>query len=162
MPAAEVAVIDWSPEYGDAFGVLNREWLERDFRVEPVDEKVLADPEGTIIGKGGAILYAILDGEAVGTVALKHDGGQVFELTKMAVTSAAQGRGIGRLLMDAAIARFKKIGGAKLYLESHSSLAPALRLYESAGFQHEPPPAPSEYFRADVYMVFRPGTAQPP
>ena len=151
----EIQIVDWSPAYGDAFSRLNREWLERDFRVEPIDEVVLNDPEGKIITPGGAILYAVDGDEAVGTVALKHDGDGVFELTKMAVTASCQGRGTGRLLMDAAVARFAAIGGKKLYLESHSSLTPALRLYESAGFRHESPPAPSEYHRADVYMVFR-------
>ena len=77
----------------------------------------------------------------------------------MAVTEAYQGHGIGRHLMLAAIARFEEIPGDFLYLESHSSLAPAIRLYESAGFHHEPRPEPSEYVRADVYMVYRPAAA---
>lgn len=42
-----------------------------------------------------------------------------------------------------------------LYLESHSSLAAALSLYESAGFEHAESPASSDYERADVYMILR-------
>ena len=149
-------VVDWSSDYGDAFGRLNREWLDKYFRVEPIDEKVLSNPQGSILDAGGIILYVLDDGEAVGTVALKHQGDGVFELTKMAVTEGYQGRGLGRLLMCAAVDRFEAISGKFLYLESHSSLGPALALYESAGFRHEPPPAPSDYERADVYMVYRP------
>lgn len=155
-------VVDWAPRYGDAFGRLNREWLEKYFRVEPIDEKVLADPQSSILSDGGVILYVLDGDEAVGTVALKHQGDGVFELTKMAVTETCQGRGLGRLLMSAVIDRFEALEGASMYLESHSSLGAALSLYESAGFRHEPPPAPSDYERADVYMVYRPDSPGKP
>jgi putative acetyltransferase len=151
----DVHIVDWDSPLADAFGRLNREWLEKYFRVEAVDEPILDDPLTHIIGHGGAVLYAVLEGEAVGTVALKHQGGGSFELTKMAVTEAWQGRGIGRRLLCAAIARFRQFDGQLLYLESNSGLGPALALYESAGFRHEPRPEPSEYERADVYMVYR-------
>ena len=104
-----------------------------------------------------------MDGErAVGTVALKHHGNEVFELTKMAVTEGHQGRGLGRALMGAAVDRFEAMGGVSMYLESHSSLGPALALYESAGFHHQAPPAPSDYERADVYMVYRRDSPEKP
>ncbi len=97
----------------------------------------------------------VLDNPAANVLALKHQGDGVYELTKMAVTGPFQGRGIGRDLLRAAIERFARIGGRKLYLESNSRLGPALALYESAGFRHETPPEASDYARADVYMVFR-------
>ena len=105
---------------------------------------------------GGVILYLLDGAEAVGTVALKHQGDRVYELTKMAVTSARQGRGYGRQLLSAAVHRFLDLDGDLLYLESHSSLTAALALYESAGFHHEPCPTPSDYEPADVYMAYRP------
>ena len=117
-------------------------------------------PDTTIIEHGGVVLYAVQGDDVVGTVALKHQGGGVFELTKMAVTKACQGRGVGRQLLCASVARFEKMTGSKLYLESNSRLGPALALYESAGFRHESPPEPSDYDRADVYMVYRPAMAQ--
>ena len=154
MPA-RFRVVDWDERYGNAFGRLNREWLDRYFRVETVDEPVLDDPRTNVLNHGGVILYAIVEEEAIGTVALKHQGEGIFELTKMAVTEPFQGRGIGRDLLRAAIDRFHEMGGRSLYLESNSRLAPALALYESAGFRHESPPEASDYARADVYMVFR-------
>lgn len=104
---------------------------------------------------GGSILFAQSGKEIVGTVALKHHGNGCYELTKMAVTARFQGAGIGRLLLRAAIRRFEELRGTKLYLESHSSLTTALALYEAAGFTHAARPAPSEYERSDVYMVYR-------
>ena len=151
----ESTIVDWHPRYGDAFGRLNREWLDKYFRVEEVDEPVLDDPGTHVIADGGVILYLVTGDEAVGTVALKHQGDGTYELTKMAVTEAAQGRGFGRRLLCAAIDRFREIGGKQLYLESNSRLAPALALYESAGFRHEARPEPSDYERADVFMVWR-------
>ena len=151
----EATIVDWDERYGDAFGRLNREWLEKYFRVESVDIPVLNDPHTHVIEPGGAILYVVQGGQAVGTAALKKQGEGVFELTKMAVTEGCQGQGLGRQLLGAAIERFLEIGGCRLYLESNSGLGPAIALYESAGFVHESPPEASEYARADVYMVYR-------
>lgn len=157
MPAAsDVEIVDYSGRFGDAFERLNCEWLEKFFRVEPIDRIVLSDPEDTIIEPGGAILYAVHGESVIGTVALKYHGDGEYELTKMAVTEGHQGAGLGRQLLCAALARFEELGGKRLYLESHSSLLPALALYESAGFRHEARPSPSDYERSDVYMVYRP------
>ena len=154
--ANDIEIVDYSRRYGDAFERLNCEWLEKFFRVEPIDRIVLSDPENTVLKAGGAILYALDDETVIGTVALMCHGGGEFELTKMAVTEGYQGRGLGRRLLSAALTRFEVLNGKRLYLESHSSLAPALALYESAGFRHEPRPRPSDYERSDVYMVYRP------
>jgi putative acetyltransferase len=152
--ATDLRIVDHAADWGDAFERLNREWLERYFRVEPVDEEVLSNPVENIINEGGAVLYVLMNGDPVGTVALKYQGDQVYELTKMAVTSGHQGQGLGRKLLCAAVDRFAELGGKLLYLESHSSLTAALTLYESAGFRHEPPPSASDYERADTYMVY--------
>lgn len=153
-PATDAKIVNYGREYGDAFARLNREWLEKYFEVEPIDQQILGDPQTTILDHGGVILYCVVGGTAVGTVALKHDGEGVYELTKMAVTETCQGRGLGRLLMRAAIDRFAELNGNRLYLESHSSLTSALALYESAGFHHRTRPRPSDYVRSDVYMVY--------
>jgi putative acetyltransferase len=156
-PPVDTEIIDYCRRYADAFAALNIEWLEKYFVVEPIDRDILGDPERSILASGGAILFARKGEKIVGTVALKHQGAGVYELTKMAVTERCQGTGIGRLLLAAAIRRFETLGGDRLYLESHSSLGAALALYEASGFVHTAPPAPSDYERADVYMVYRPG-----
>lgn len=151
----DATIVDYSDQYGDAFERLNVEWLEKYFEVEPIDKKILADPQRCILDQGGVILYACLAADVVGTVALKYDGDGVFELTKMAVTERSQGLGLGRQLLCAAIRRFEQMGGQTLYLESNSDLAPALALYESAGFEHAARVSASDYRRSDVYMVYR-------
>lgn len=148
-------IADYDPRWRADFARLNIDWLERFFVVEDVDRAVLSDPDTHILAKGGRVLFAVDDEDkAIGTVALKHEGEGVYELTKMAADPAFQGQGIGRLLMEAALATYREIQGRELFLESSSKLAPALALYESVGFRHRPAPRPgSHYARADVYMV---------
>ena len=158
--AARIRIVDYSPRWRDDFARLNIEWLERWFVVEAIDREVLSDPETHILAAGGRVLFAIDDAErAVGTVALKHEGQGVYELTKMAVEPTQRGNGVGRMLMQHALEVFRRLDGRELFLESSSKLAPALKLYESVGFVHHPAPRPgSHYARADVYMVWEPPT----
>ena len=155
--AADVEIHAFRPEWAVHFERINTEWLERWFVVEAVDREVLSRPRELIIERGGAMLFALLDGEVIGTCALLKEAPGVYELSKMAVETGFRGLGAGRKLLEAAIAEFARIGGTTLFLESSKRLGPALRLYESAGFVHQPAPRPgSHYQRADVYMVYQP------
>lgn len=158
--AGHIEIVDYDPRWRADFARLNLEWLERWFTVEPIDREVLGDPDTHLLAGGGRILFAVdADGRAVGTVALRHDGDGVYELTKMAVEPEMRGRGAGRALMEHALAAYRELGGRELYLESSSRLAPALALYERAGFVHHPAPRPgSHYARADVHMVWTPAS----
>jgi GNAT superfamily N-acetyltransferase len=158
-----IRIAGFDPRWREDFARLNLEWLRRWFVVEAFDEEVLGAPERYILSDGGRILFALHDGDdgetrAVGTVALRHAGEGVYELTKMAVEPDLRGAGIGRALLEAAIGAYRELGGRELYLESSSVLKPALRMYESAGFVHHPAPrAGSHYARADVHMVWEGG-----
>jgi len=145
-------IVDFRPELAGAFKALNEAWITTLFALEPKDVLLLGDPEGQIVGKGGRVLFALEDGEAVGCCALMAlaDGG--FELAKMAVSDACKGRGLGRALMAAAVERARAAGAPRLYLETNSALAPALALYRSFGFAEVTPAEHSPYARADVCM----------
>jgi ribosomal protein S18 acetylase RimI-like enzyme len=152
-----VRIVAFSPELREHFYRLNDEWLQREFYLEEIDRQVLSEPEQAILAPGGYIAFAQVADEIVGTCALRLDRPGVYELTKMAVTTRFQGRGIGRLLLEVAIAEFQRRGGRQLFLESSSKLGPALRLYQSMGFDLQPGlRAGSHYQRADVYMIWRP------
>ena len=158
MSASGIRIVGFDPRWRGDFATLNIEWLERWFVVEPYDREVLENPEQYILGKGGHILFAVDAADrALGTVALKKEGEGVYELTKMAVAPEARGLGIGRMLMDGALALYRSLPARELFLESSSKLAPALALYESVGFRHHPAPrAGSHYARADVHMIWEP------
>ncbi|MGV8943380.1 GNAT family N-acetyltransferase [Thermomonas sp.] len=156
--ASRVRIVGFDPRWREDFATLNIEWLQRWFVVEPHDHEVLGNPEHHLLADGGHILFAVdAAGHALGTVALKHAGAGVYELTKMAVTPAARGQGLGRLLIDAALALYQTLDGRELYLESSSKLATAIAMYERSGFRHHPAPrAGSHYARADVHMIWEP------
>ena len=158
LQANAVRIEPFSPELREHFYRLNAEWLARYFQIEPIDHAVMSEPEKHILEPGGSILFAMVGEDVVGTCALMVDAPGVYELTKMAVTPGHQGLGIGRKLMEAAIAEFQRLGGKELFLESQTRLQPALRLYESVGFERQPAIKPgSHYQRADVYMIWRGG-----
>ncbi len=133
---------------------LNLEWLKTYFTVEPVDEEVLSHP-GKLVEQGGVLLMARIDDEIVGTCALLHEGHGRYELTKTAMTPKHQGKSIGRLLVEAAIAEFGNLKGSELYLESNSVLKTAVTLYEKLDCKHTPRPTRSIYERANLYMLYR-------
>ncbi len=150
MPA--ITIVPFRPELAPAFARLNRAWIERLFVMEEADRKVLDHPETAIIQPGGQIFFALDGGTPVGTAAAIPVSPLRFELAKMAVDPAYQGRGLGRLLVEAVIDFARSVNAESLFLVTNSSLAGAIRLYERLGFRHAPLPPHNEYARADVYM----------
>ncbi|MEE4245206.1 MAG: GNAT family N-acetyltransferase [Kangiellaceae bacterium] len=160
MSTPSLQIVPYTDKYAVAFKQLNTEWLERYFEVEPIDHKVLSNPQQSIIEPGGWILMALLEvkqqHKPVGTVALINAGNGRLELSKMAVTDQLQGQGIGKKLLLAAIESFLNSDYQSLFLESNSALKPAIGLYEAMGFFHTTKPdGDSHYARADVYMEYR-------
>ncbi|MDP0498745.1 MAG: GNAT family N-acetyltransferase [Verrucomicrobiota bacterium JB022] len=152
-PAPEIEIIDFRPEHAVDFARISFGWIKAYFSIEPADLEVLNHPQAHILDRGGHILLARLDDTIVGCIALvpaKSEPGW-WEISKMGVDERARSRGIGRLLMLAVLERAREIGARQLFLETNSRLAPALRLYEQAGFV-KVPMRPSPYTRADVRM----------
>lgn len=147
-----VVVRDFRPGDEAAFRDINLAWIERFFAVEQKDRDVLDNPRKYILDPGGAILVAEDAGNPIGVVALMVIGDGSVELAKMCVLEAAQGKGAGKLLIAAAIDKARAMGMSRVYLETNSVLAPALKLYRDAGFVPLSAPQPSPYARADVQL----------
>jgi GNAT superfamily N-acetyltransferase len=137
-----------------AFRSLNEAWIAKYFVIEAADRAVLEDPVSNILEPGGHIFMALADDTPVGCCALLRMGAGEFELAKMAVLESERGRGIGRKVLEYAIAQARKLGAERLYLETNRKLANAIHLYESVGFRHVSPEQviPSPYARANVFM----------
>ena len=148
-----VAIEPFRAEHAPAFDALNREWLVGHGLLEEADEPHLRDPQGHIIDAGGVIFVAIDGGAVLGTCAIVPDHGDVFELVKLAVSPAAQGRGIGRRLVQECLDAARTRGARQVVLLSSSLLKAALRLYEQAGFRYAAVPTSNPYATADVYMI---------
>ncbi|TAL36893.1 MAG: GNAT family N-acetyltransferase [Phenylobacterium sp.] len=144
-------IVDFEPAHAEAFRTLNEAWISKYFALEPKDREVLGDPQGKIIAKGGRVYMALQDGEPVGCVALMKmdDGG--YEVAKMTVSETLRGSGLGRLLMQRCIDAGAELGATRLYLETNSTLGPALGLYRAMGFK-DLAPTDTPYARADVFM----------
>jgi putative acetyltransferase len=121
--------------------------------LEEKDRDVLGDPMKYILKPGGEIIFATVGDEIVGCCALAPERPGEYEVAKMAVTEAWQGKGIGRKILERVIAEARAKGATRLYLETNSKLS-ATYLYESIGFRHLPVERrrPSLYSRADVFM----------
>lgn len=149
----DIQISTWNPDFREAFYRLNRAWIEADYPLEPLDIAVLSDPEKSILAGGGSILVATERDVAIGVVALRPYGGEhSFELTKMAVDVPWRGRGIGKMLMQAALEEARKLGAKRVILYSNTRTSgPAVQLYRKMGFR-EIPLEQGVYQRADIKM----------
>jgi putative acetyltransferase len=121
------------------FKTLNVEWISKYFKIEPEDIRVLDFPEENILNTGGAIFFAVVNGETAGCCGLlSEENGAVLELVKMAVKPAYQGLKIGEALCVHAIEYARTQGAREIYLVSNRKLAPALALYRKVGFVEVP------------------------
>ena len=132
----EIEIVRYSKKYRNYFRDLNYEWLKKYFEIEAEDERILSDPEGSIINKGGGILFARFKDEIVGTCAAIKIDDDTYELAKMAVTEKAQGRQIGKKLALAVIGFAYSKGAKQIILETSRKLGPAVNLYTGLGFEY--------------------------
>jgi ribosomal protein S18 acetylase RimI-like enzyme len=147
-----MTITTFDPAHRSEFRRLNIAWLERYFKVEPIDELVLGDPESQIIAPGGEILFAMIAGQVVGTVGLKVEDEDSFELTKMAVDSRWQGRGYGQRLLESALDLARERGKERVILYTQTALEPAIALYRKNGFTTSTEPLCQRYERCDIKM----------
>ncbi len=114
------------------FGVL------ADYELRPNPEHTdrdLQNIEETYINAGGA--FYVLEnekGEIVGTLGLCRIDEQTCELRKMYLAQAYRGRGLGKKLMEKALAEARRLGFEKMILETASVLTEAIQLYRNYGF----------------------------
>lgn len=86
----------------------------------------------------GVFLVALILGEPAGCGALRTFSPGIGEIKRMWVSPEARGMGVGRRLLGALehAARDRSLRAVRL--DTHSSLAEALRLYQTAGYREIP------------------------
>lgn len=145
-----VQITNMEPAHREKFRALNLAWIEKHFKIEPIDDRMLRNPETEIIAKGGQVLVALKAAQVVGVVSIKPMPQQRWELMKLAVDPTHHGNGIGELLTLEAIARAKKSGAKSIFLETSTKLAPAIKLYRKLGFVEIDIPPTTECARTDI------------
>lgn len=86
-----------------------------------------------ISGPGGFALLVEEGDRPVGFILCRAMAGEAEVLT-LAVDPAARRRGLGRALVEAALGAARMAGAEAMFLEVAHDNAPALALYEAAGF----------------------------
>lgn len=181
-PKARIVAYDARRHRG-AFASVNREWIEHYFRMEAHDFELLDDPATHVLGGAArgeifiaeaedaedassalsAAAAALTEGEdnalVLGACALvwlprgRAPPEPAMELIKMGVRARAQGRGVGRLLGEAAMARAWELGAASVHIWSNTVLGPAIALYKSLGFVEVPMGDGEVFERANIRLL---------
>lgn len=138
-------------EYLDDFIRLNEAWITHYFKLEDADRMLARNP-GKIIEDGGYIFSLLVGNDVAGVCALFNDGGDVFQLARMAVAPENQGNGYGDLLLNAAMKKLREINARRVYLLSNTILTPAIMLYKKHGFSVISEGRHSVYARCDIVM----------
>jgi len=103
------------------------------------DEELRALP-GMYAPPRGRLLLAVEDGNPAGCVGLHEWDGDAAEMKRLYVAPAYRGRGLGRVLTEAALTEARAIGYRRIRLDTIPSLMqPAIALYRELGFREIPP-----------------------
>ena len=98
----------------------------------------------------GALLLAATDADYVGCVALHRWSEDACEIKRLYVAPDGRGQGLGRRLTEAIIAEARRIGYARMLLDTLPSMREAQGLYKSLGFvpvsAYRPNPVPGSLF----------------
>ncbi len=153
MTREQIRIVDYQPQFAPYFRFINEAWISAYFKMEAADYKALDNPQSYILDKGGYIIFALAGNTPVGTCALikMDDLHYDYELAKMGVIPTYHGKGIGKMLGEATIAKAKLTGAKNIYLESNRILKPAINLYKKLGFV-EITGRQSPYARSDIQM----------
>lgn len=81
----------------------------------------------------GRVFFAERDGETLGCTAMIARGSR-GQLRWVVLTPAARGLGVGRRLVEAALAYARQRGFESVYLETTSGLAASMAIYRKLGF----------------------------
>lgn len=87
---------------------------------------------------GGCLILARGQERFVGCVGVRPFAGDICEMKRLFVIPGQRGRAVGRKLAEAAVARARELGYARMRLDTVASMAAANALYGSLGFRAIP------------------------
>jgi len=128
---------DCEPIRDLVYGVLAEYGLKPDPASTDAD---LSDIEQSYFARGGTFhVLESRDGAIIGAYGLYRVDGDTCELRKMYLRPEHRGQGLGKRLLDHALAQARELGFRAVVLETASVLKEAIALYESYGFRpHQP------------------------
>lgn len=139
-PAAERRIVVREPRPGDLGWVVHRHGAlyAAEHRFDRSFEGLVADIVGRFVRtfdpSGERAWIAELDGEIVGSVLVVREDAETARLRLLYVEPLARGLGLGRRLVELALAFARGSGYRRMELWTNDILGAARRIYEEAGF----------------------------
>lgn len=85
------------------------------------------------------LLLARVEGAPAAAIALRRLSASDCEMKRLFVRDSFRGLGLAKTLVKTLIAGARAAGYGTMRLDTHASMTPAIRLYESFGFAPSPP-----------------------
>lgn len=108
-----------------------------DLRFQGYEEEIARFP-GEFSPPSGAVLLATEGSAAMGVVTLRRFADAVAEMKRLYVRPEARGRGLGRTLAKAVVAKAAVLGYRRIRLDTLPTMVAAIRTYRSLGFTEIP------------------------
>lgn len=131
LDALQLRIVPFRSEHADGVRALVADTLrEYGFAPDPQLDPDLGDPNAVY----EALWVALLGDDVVGSVALRRLGPRHVELKRMYLRPQLRGRGVGRKLLQTALAWSREHRIERITLDTTEQMAAARHLYEAHGF----------------------------
>jgi ribosomal protein S18 acetylase RimI-like enzyme len=117
-------------EYADSLGV--------DLSFQDFDRELASLP-GAYVPPRGALLMVVREGAVAGCVALRPWDADICEMKRLFVRPAFRGARLGRTLAEGIVSEARRLGYARMRLDTLPSMGTAIGLYQRLGFIDIPP-----------------------
>jgi len=115
-------------------------WAGINLCFQSFDEEVASLPGKYAVARRGRLLLAFSDEKLAGCIALRKLEDGVCEMKRLFVKDEFRGQKIGIALIEKLIEEARKIGYARIRLDTYPpKMGKAVSLYESYGFREIPP-----------------------
>jgi GNAT superfamily N-acetyltransferase len=139
MQLADVEIVVSDPQGADALALLREAAIEARALYPELHAPGAAWPTNERTQARGVYLVAYQDGRPVGCGALRPLSASAVEIRRMFVTASARRQGVGLAILEKLESSAVEFGYAFMRLETGFRQLPAMKLYQSFGFERIPP-----------------------
>lgn len=143
-------IVSYQEKYKKDFIALNLVWINKYFKVETQDIKMLNEVED-FLKKGAAIYFAVEQDQVIATCMVTPIDDHTWEICKLATDEHHMGKGAGSAVLKACMNYAKEHNAKKLIIVTNTVLSAAMHLYTKFGFQ-EVPIDNMEYERVNIQL----------